>query len=497
MKLASSPGFFVASLCALALGMRGNALGQPASKFEIRGAQYFAAPDGRPSGQGTEKSPWDLETALNQPVVKPGDVLWLRGGVYGTGLTRFTSRLRGAANAPIIVRQRPAERATVNGGIAVYGPYVWFWGFEVMSTVPDRGPNRKAWDGFDTYEGSTGVKFINLVIHDDGEGIGFWDKAVDGEINGCLIYHNGFQGPDRGHGHGIYTQNRIGTKRILDNIIFSQFGWGLHAYGSAQAGVEGYQIEGNMVFNNGELSGEFSENILFGGGTPIRRVELKSNYTYFSANQGDSKLGWAWSPENGDIVAEDNYWIGGYVALEMWNWVHATFTGNTIYTKELINVAMSLTKTESTANYDWDRNTYFGPAILRVNGENQNLAGWRSTGVDRNSKFVPGAPKGVWTFVRPNAYEPGRANIAIYNWDEKKMVPLNLSAVLKPSQAFEIRDAQNFFGEPVARGIYDGQPVLIPMTGLTHVAPVGNIVHQPNHTAPWFGAFVVLPKSAN
>jgi hypothetical protein len=100
----------------------------------------------------------------------------------------------------------------------------------------------------------------------------------------------------------------------------------------------------------------------------------------------------------------------------------------------------------------------------------------------------------VWTFVRPNAYEPGRANIAIYNWDLKKTVPVDLSMILKPSQGFEIRDAQNYFAEPVVQGVYDGQPVLVPMTGLTHVAPVGEIAHQPQHTAPAFAAFVVLPR---
>jgi len=491
-----SYGSLVAAAClACALVGTDEASGQAKPEFVVQGAQYFVSPDGRPSGQGTETSPWDFQTALNQPAaVKPGDVIWLRAGIYGTGRTQFTSKLAGTAAAPIIVRQWPGERATVNGGVAVYGPYVWFWGFEVTSTVPDRGPNRNALDGFDTYDGSIGTKFINLVIHDDSQGIGFWDKSIDAEINGCIIYHNGFQGSDRGHGHGIYTQNRMGTKRILDNIIFSQFGWGLHAYGSAKAGVEGYQIDGNIVFDNGELSGEFSDNILFAGGAPMSRIELNSNYTYFSRSQGDSKLGWAWSPANGDIVATGNYWIGGYVALEMWNWQSATFTGNTIYTKELINVGMSVTPAESPAKYVWDRNTYFGPALLRVNGENQNLAAWRATGVDSHSKFIPEAPHGVWTFVRPNAYEPGRANIAIYNWDLKKAVPVDLSMVLKPSEGFEIRDAQNYFGEPVVQGVYDGKPVSVPMTGLTHVAPVGDIAHQPQHTAPGFAAFVVLPR---
>ena len=113
---------------------------------------------------------------------------------------------------------------------------------------------------------------------------------------------------------------------------------------------------------------------------------------------------------------------------------------------------------------------------------------------DKNSKFIPQAPQGVWTFVRPNAYEAGRANIAIYNWDMKDSVAVDLSGVLDPSTPYEIRDAQNFFGDPVAAGVYDGKPVSVPMTGLTHVAPVGDVTQMPKHTAPGFAAFVVLPR---
>lgn len=475
---------------------RKSARPKAAHAFSIRGEQHFVASDAAPGGDGSLKSPWDLQTALNQPAsVRPGDVIWLRGGVYGTGLTQFTSKLTGTAAAPIIVRQWRGERATVNGGIAVYGPYTWYWGFEVTSTIQDRGPDRNALDGFDTYEGSAGTKFINLVIHDDSQGIGFWDKAVDAEIYGCIIYDNGFQGTDRGHGHGIYTQNNTGTKKIFDNIIFGQFGWGVHAYGSAQASVQGYQIEGNTVFNNGELSGQFSANILLAGGTPMSRIAVNSNYTYLPGTEGGSQLGWTWSPENVDLTSTGNYFIGGYVALEAWNWQTATFTNNTVYTKELINVVLSLADTQSTNVYKWDQNTYYGTALLRFNGQNVPQATWLSKGVDANSKFIGTAPQGVWVFVRPNAYEQGRGNITIYNWDMKSSVLVDLSSVLNPGDEYEIRDAQNFWGAPVTTGTYDGKPVSVTMTGLIRAVPVGRVTRQPVHTAPGFGSFVVLPRS--
>jgi len=37
-------------------------------------------------------------------------------------------------------------------------------------------------------------------------------------------------GPDRGHGHGIYVQNATDPRKIIDNIIFNQFSHGVHGY---------------------------------------------------------------------------------------------------------------------------------------------------------------------------------------------------------------------------------------------------------------------------
>ena len=57
------------------------------------------------------------------------------------------------------------------------------------------------------------------------------------------------------------------------------------------------------------------------------------------------------------------------------------------------------------------------------------------------------------------------------------------------SGAYEIRNAQDYFGPPVASGIYDGGPVSVPMTGLTVAAPVGWPAPAP--TGPEFNVFVL------
>ena len=106
------------------------------------------------------------------------------------------------------------------------------------------------------------------------------------------------------------------------------------------------------------------------------------------------------------------------------------------------------------------------------------------TGLDAGSTYTPGAPTGVWTAVRPNQYEPGRANIVIYNWDLKLYVQVDLSASgMKIGDAYQIRDAENWFNGPVVSGTYTGAPVSIPMTGLTVAQPFGSVPCATAHTA--------------
>jgi len=463
------------------------------------GRQFYVTPSGSASGDGSTSRPWSLAAALAHPsTVQPGDTIWLRGGKYGDGRTVFASKLSGTAANPIVVRQYPGERATIDGSLQIYGPYTWYWGFEVMSSYPDRGDQRGgAGDAVDTYPGSRGVKLINLVLHDAAQGVGFWEQSIDSEAYGNLIYYNGWAGPTRGHGHGIYTQNRDGVKKITDNIIFNQFGLGIQAYGSGSAYVQGYDMDGNILFNNGSLYSTSNkvDNILVTGGTGTRNITIENTYTYHtpSTNDGYSRLGWQFGSIEYDIVARHNYWMGGESAIEMWNWQSATYTNNVAYSAN--NFTTVLQAGSQRSGYTFDNNTYYGSGLFRFNGSNQSFESWKSaTGLDRNSRYIAGRPTGVWTFVRPNRYEPGRANVVIYNWNLQSSVPVNVSGVLTPGRPYVVRDAQNFFGPPVASGTYSGGTIAIPMTGLTIAAPVGNVPARPAHTGPEFGAFVVLQQ---
>ncbi|PYP74847.1 MAG: hypothetical protein DMD25_14620, partial [Gemmatimonadetes bacterium] len=161
------------------------------------GPEFYASSSGSPRGDGSVTKPWDLQTALSHPApVTPGSTIWLRGGRYTGGTDRggFLSKLTGTADAPIVVRPFPGERATVTNSLDVTGAYTWFWGFDITST-------RQAATGTD-YEylvkvhAGVGNRFINLVIH-DGPNTGvasftpLYTSATQTTIYGCLIYNNG------------------------------------------------------------------------------------------------------------------------------------------------------------------------------------------------------------------------------------------------------------------------------------------------------------------
>src|SRR5262245_16283770 len=79
-----------------------------------KATEFFVAPNGSPSGNGSINSPWDLQTALNQPAaVQPGDTIWMRGGTYSN--PPYRGKLNGTAANPIIVRQYAGERARIDG----------------------------------------------------------------------------------------------------------------------------------------------------------------------------------------------------------------------------------------------------------------------------------------------------------------------------------------------------------------------------------------------
>ncbi|HEY1252033.1 MAG TPA: S-layer homology domain-containing protein [Thermoanaerobaculia bacterium] len=430
-------------------------------------ADFYVAPNASANGTGSFSNPWRLQDALNQPAaVHPGDTIWLRGGTYSGN---FVSYLNGTSSSPIIVRQYAGEVATLDGGssstcvLSTRGGYTWFWGFEIKSSDPIRQSSQTGSNPTDIHRGDgvqiwqtateAGLKFINLVIHDARQGVSFWQEATDAEINGCIIYYNGWNGSDRGHGHGIYTQNQTGTKHIVDSIIRDNFDHGIQGYGSATAHLNNYDIHGNTFIGNGLLANPpGGRNLLIGGDSTAQNLSISDNMLYYQAAE---------SPDSAFQL--------GY---------NAGCTGTTV-----------------TNNYVSNNTMFSGgclPASMTGNTFYGSTSGFPHSSYPNNT-YTTSRPTALQVFVRPNAYEAGRANITVFNWPNQSSVSVDLTGVLAPGTGYEVRNAQDFFGAPVASGTYSGGSISLPMTGLSVAAPVGWAAPAP--TGPEFNVFVLLPAS--
>lgn len=430
---------------------------------QTTGREYHVSPTGQPANDGSAAQPLDLATALSTTSpARPGDTIWLHGGTY---VGSFISHLTGTAAAPIVVRQALGERATIDSRLSaadalfVAGGYAWFWGFEITSSDPQRvSAEPGSWPtdlrrGYGVTTHAPGIKLINLIVHDNANGLGIWEGAVGGEAYGNLIYYNGWEAPDRAHGHGIYTQNQTGTRRLADNILFDQFSHGVHAYGSEIASLDNITLDGNISFMNGAISAGgvwvSGRDLLLGGYSSAASPIINANATYGV----QTNIGYSAGCTNGRVT--NNYFAESVILVAC----APVMTGNTFY------------------NENWP-----------------HYGAW-PTQYPQNT-YHTSQPTGLVIRVRPNAYEPGRAHIVMYNWGHESQVTVDLSgAGLALGTAYEIRDAQNYFGPPVTSGIYNGSPATVVMTGLTPVLPVGNVPRLPTHAAPEFAAFIVVPTT--
>jgi len=425
------------------------------------GNEWHVTTTGTSGGDGSLSDPWDLATALAQPAsVDPGDTIWIHGGTYsGT----FVSQLSGTAARPIVVRNYNDERAIIDGGtsnnniIEINGADSWFWGLEIFSSNPDRTttdsgegiPGRQRGVGFWVLAART--RLINNIIHDTAQGIGFWSSAPDSELYGNIIFYNGWEGPDGGHGHGIYTQNITGMKNIDNNLVFANFNFGIHAY-TEGGRIDNFLMQNNTSFDNGYLSSSgYSTDILVGGQQIAYSPTLIGNSTFFS-DTGGTALNLGYNAGCDPVSLVNNSFVGGAAAVQNASCPTKQIEDNLFYGT-----------TPSTWDDDFTDNT-----------------------------FASSAPTTNVALVRPNSYDPDQTYITIYNWEDVDEMNVDLSAVLDDGDSYEVLDAQNIFGDSIANGTYDGSAVSLPLDSTEITPPVGNNIPNPaSHSSGRFATLIV------
>jgi hypothetical protein len=315
-----------------------------------------------------------------------------------------------------------------------------------------------------------GVKGINLIVHDCCDSVNFWTGAVDGELNGNIIYFLGFDDPQtRGHGHAIYTQNGEGRKLIKNNVAFAEFSFGLHGY--TQRGViSNFDVIGNISFEQGtasQVSGRTSD--IIWANNRFTGNNFRNNLCYMSEGGTAAHIG-HWQMGKGAVIADNYFAAPTGVALSAWV-ENLTLTGNTFVGSVTVNEAAEGDKPVRSPNTKFTDN-----------------------------KFYEKKPTGMAAFVYPSDYEPSRGFLTIFNWDNKPSAEVDVSAIggLQAGDAYEVLDVQNVFGPAIAKGTYSGDKITVPLTDLK-AAKINGRPNLYKHTPAEFNCFLVKkvsPKAA-
>jgi hypothetical protein len=531
----------------------------------------------RLQGNGSRENPWDLQTALSggARAIQPGDTVYIHGGKPYWGYYQmaqegrlihaaqlYTSTLKGNEGHPIIVKAYPGERPVLDGGpntsadaiksntlsgtrpatavLTVTGSYIWIWGLEITNSSVMRqsyyaGGNDLNFAGGVSVDESDHVKLINLIVHDNtSTGISAFSHALNTEIEGCIIYYNGYTaiksndprygvGNFRKNGPGIYSQNNDDSahhskKTIKNNIIFEQFYNGMQIYGSTVAFVERFDILDNTVFNNGLISATDSTgtnihgdyNILIGGQKDAYNNRINGNQSCFFTKiptKSALKIGYGNNYAAVHCQANDNIIVSDDEnPVFITNPVDFDFKNNLIYSfltdVHLVNKfpPTGLHKKDFDVNFRSDFNTYLYWGQPQRDGNHYFMTYQRietkgiemqhyttlrknpfsiidSVGVDVHSvdmamkNYRKDKSRSLKVIFDPDDYEPGLAKIVIFNWDSLPQININAGNLIPANNAYNLIDIQNF-PEVFQHGNYPGT-IALKMAGLKASVPTG------------------------
>ncbi len=275
-----------------------------------------------------------------------------------------------------------------------------------------------------------GSKLINNVIHDaEHQGIGMYWNTQGGEISGNIVYNNGSV---TNKDHGIYFNSRGPTPLLLtDNVVFDNWAYGMHAYSSTPGDLAGpFVLDGNVTGWTG-LDDDASALLI--GGSRVGSVTITNHR--------------AWK-------------MVGYIAADIGRKVDSYPNGTASVSGIFVGTP--------------------GLAVSRF-----------SSAATSGAQNLATAPNDVQ--VRPNKWEPGRANVTVFNGSGAKLVMVNLSSVVKVGQSYEVRSVCDLWGTPVASGTY-AAPILVPMTAIPAPVPQRAPKRQPPPCGGAFGVFLVTAK---
>ena len=466
---------------------------------------------GTSKGNGSLSNPWDLQTALSQPSerINGSDIIWIHEGIY-TG--RYRSTLHSTIPEKYItVSAYKNDKVVLNGNtdhsdyfaLEVNGDNVIYKNFEVtylgkFSRVKS-DVNFKVGTGIHHTKG-VNCKFQNLIIHNiPGTAFGSW-KATGGTIiEDCIIYNNGYQDV-RGHGVGMYVQNKSNDTRLIrNNIIFNNYYKGIEVW-SASSGhkfefVKHIDLVDNIFFNNGNPSGIPRDNVIIAtndseGTNVAKHIKVKNNVFYHNIDFKDSKnygygtglaIGYNSKALVEDIEITDNIILGRNNPLNLMHVKSLEFRNNTIY-GGYVNLSKSSLPALEASRLNLESNIYYtrkAAAFRIIDFKKFTLSDWQNTfDVDKNSEskiYKDFEIKPVLKIQQLKS-DPNQFNIALLEKNGNDVTVDFSDYNIEEGMTFKIYDIENR-GEVIKSGVVNSDlKILFPMGLKPFEIPLHNTI---------------------
>lgn len=359
---------------------------------------------------------------------------------------------------PIVIKSHSGMEV-IEGDVNIRGDYLRFENIEFKYS----GWTKREWDDY----GSTppadvpqtkqpelfgvGDELYRCVIHDT-MGLGWWVPSVNSKLTECIIFNNGYvETGDKGHGHGIYTQNTSGTKTIERCIIFFNYGWGVKVQGS---GVYlGYHFK-DCIFFDPSLAddglGGMAQSLVIGGSEPYTDIIIQDCEFY---NRASLAVGSARSMDLGYSGGLDNFQI-----------LNNYCVGDTYFSTYPL--------TNGTVN----GNIFYGIGGNYTPWTSGNTIATRPTSGKRSRLIICEA--GV------------RAHLVIYNYDLDNTVDVDCSELLSEGDDYRLTNVQDLFVDIIEGTAGVGGVITVPMTGRTVASPIAAAVTLTS-SFPEFGCFIL------
>jgi hypothetical protein len=376
------------------------------------GAEWHVSTNGAAANPGTEAAPWDISSALGgKQKVAAGDTVWIHCGTYKSatrqGSMGYLVKLAGGEGRPVHVRAWKGDRVTIDGGLDVQAPasHLWLWDLEILVSEPrPAGPIPPD----PTYR-NVNRPWGGLNVY-GGDHCKFINLVVHDNCQGASWWAGSKE--SEMHGCIFYDNGWAGTDRGHGHAIYTQNKEGVKTISDCLfTGGYGYTLHAygssRADVDHYLVEGNVAWNahtFLLGGGKPSHGIRLLTNFFYGVPVQ----LGYS-APTNDDCEVRGN---------------------------SIANAGLTINRFGRVLKAD---NTVFGKNDPR--------------------------PKTNQAILRPNKYEPRRANLVIFNWEGKATVTVDATGFLKAGESFRLLDPRGFFGKPVMVGKAAAPSITVPMSG--------------------------------